>query len=178
MKRAPIRSRPVENNLSAEEWALVLAWLLMRSGETCEMCGGSLTGVLRELVEIQHRRARGMGGTSLPDTHLMSNLLVLHGACHHWIERHERGEALVRGLRILHETDEGGDPIPASEYPLVLHSGRRVLLHPTEPIYLRHPDEWGVRELAARRAVGEEPMGLAVFRVAEGYFRGVAPQPR
>lgn len=157
MKRSAIRRRPVENNLSGDEWRDVLDRLLERSGMLCEMCGQFLEGVLREQVEIQHRRARGMGGTSLPDAHLLSNLLVLHGTCHHWIERRERAEALVWGLRILHETDENGVVVPASEYPLVLHSGRRVLLHPTDSIYVRHPDEYGgAVDMTARRAAGRK----------------------
>jgi hypothetical protein len=101
----------------------------------------------RDQVSIQHRRARGMGGTDLAEGSL-ANLLVICGdgvrCCHGWIEIGERGEAERRGLWVRHATDADGQPVPVERYPLVLWSGRRVLLHPTEPIYLPHPDPWGV----------------------------------
>lgn len=128
--------------------------LLVRTGGTCEgrtpWClapAGSVLGMPRERVSVQHRRAQAMGGTALAETNTLANLLLLCGTgvtgCHGWVEVGERAAAEARGLWVRHDY-QAGQPIPVTEYPLVLHSGRRVLLHPTEPIYLPHPDPWGV----------------------------------
>ncbi len=53
LNRSQIRRRPAENNLTGEEWQVTLGWLLMRSGERCEMCGESLAGVPREQVDAR-----------------------------------------------------------------------------------------------------------------------------
>jgi hypothetical protein len=105
--------------------------------------------MLREQVSIQHRRAQAMGGTVLPEVNNLADLLVLCGSatsrgCHNWVENVERAAAEARGLWVRHEYRDDGTPVPVSEYPLVLWSGRRVLLHPSTPVYLPHPDEWGL----------------------------------
>jgi hypothetical protein len=145
--------------LTAEFWQERLQLLLIRSGGHCEArtpkCaapGGVLTGMDRRRMSIQHRRARGMGGTDDPDANELGNLLIVCGdgvsACHGWIEVDERAEAERRGLWVRHT------PAPVWEYPLVLWSGRRVLLHPTQPLYLPHPDPW---DLQALRAAADTP---------------------
>lgn len=155
MRRAAFRARPADNHLSAVEWEQQFHLLLTRSGGQCEgrtpWClapGGSVLGMPREHVSVQHRRAQGMGGTALAETNNLANLLLLCGTgvtgCHGWVETEDRGEAELRGLWVRH-TSADGRPVPVEQYPLVLWSGRRVLLHPTEPVYLPHPDPWGVR---------------------------------
>ncbi len=153
MRHTWLTWRPADDNLSPAEWALVRQWLPMRSGSRCESCGGPL---LDHDSEIQHRRARGMGGSALPDTHNLSNLLVLHRPCHRAVEDRRDPTHLERGLWLRHEYHDDGTPRLAAEYPLVLWSGRRVLLDPDQPIYLPHPDEWGAHELAARMRTARE----------------------
>lgn len=158
MKRSSIRARLADNHLDRAAWEDRFHLLLTRSGGTCEgrtpAClapAGQITGFLaREQVSVQHRRAQGMGGTSLAETHSLANHLLLCGTgttgCHGWVEVTERALAEQRGLWIRHDTRDGV-PVPPEAYPLVLWSGRRVLLHPTAPIYVDHPDPWGTGPL-------------------------------
>jgi hypothetical protein len=145
-----MKSRPADNHMSADEVDLLVQSLLVRSGGQCEgrtpRCGapgGSVLGMPREQVSVQHRKAQGSGGTSRTDVHGLHNVLLLCGTgvtfCHGWVECEERGLAWQRGLWI-HQADDG------ATVPLVLHSGRRVLLHPTEPRYVEHPDPYGLRD--------------------------------
>lgn len=154
LKRGRIRSRPSDNHLTAEQWAETFQRLLERSGGQCEgrtpACvapSGSVLGMARERVSVQHRRAQGSGGTDLGEVHCLANLLLLCGTgttgCHGWVECQERAAARARGLWVGHEY-RGGEPVPVQEYPLQLWSGRWVFLDPVVPAYLRHPDEWGV----------------------------------
>lgn len=154
MKRTAMKSRPADNHLSRAEWDALFQLLLVRSGGQCEgrtpACiapGGSILGMQREQVSVQHRRAQGMGGTALTATNDLANLLLLCGTgntgCHGWVENDERGEAKRRGLWVGHEYRDGA-PVPLAEYALTLWSGRRVLLDPTEPVYLPHPDPYGL----------------------------------
>lgn len=136
------------------DWQERLYLLTLRSGGMCEgrtpacIAPGGAVGLLpRYKVSIQHRRARGMGGSRLAETHTLDNLLLLCGSgttgCHGWVENRERAAALARGLWIGHDHDDAGALIPASAYPLVLHSGRRVLLDPISPFYIPAPDPYG-----------------------------------
>lgn len=154
LKRTRMKRKPAGNHLSAGEWAEVFHLLLVRSGGMCEgrtpdcaAPGGSVIGMPRDRVSIQHRRAQGAGGTSTAEANSLANLLVLCGTgtvfCHGWVETQERDAAEKRGLWVRH-TYEDGVLVPVERYPLVLHSGRRVFLHPTEPRYVEHPDPWGL----------------------------------
>jgi len=156
VKRAARRSRRPDNHLSMAEWDTLFQQLLVRSGGMCEgrtpACAAPrrfLLGMPREQVSVQHRRAQGMGGTALDETHSLANLLLLCGTgvsgCHGWVECDERDLAEQRGLWVRHEYRDGA-PVPIDEYPLVLWSGRRVMLHPAQPVYLPHPDPWGMNE--------------------------------
>lgn len=155
--------------LSGPEWEQQEHLLKVRWGNRCEagivgVCLADRLGYMdhltRDQVEIQHRKARGAGGTSLDDTHVLSNLLWLCRCCHRWVEQRiaveselrtgRPAEAERRGLWIRHAYRDGV-PVPASEVPLVLPSGRRVLLHPTEPFYLPHPDPMDMETLLAGR---------------------------
>lgn len=71
---------------SPETRALCLA----RAGYRCEYCHGSLDGV--HGYSLQHRKARGMGGSRDRSLGLPPNLLVLCGSGttghHGWVEGH------------------------------------------------------------------------------------------
>lgn len=161
MTRTAMKRRSADNHLSTQEWEQTFHLLITRSGLLCEgrtpACippGGRLEELPRERISIQHRRAQGSGGTSREDVHCLANLLVLCGTgtgagCHPWVECHERAAAEARGLWVRHEYDANGNPVPIWTYPLVLFSGRRVLLDPVSPIYLPHPDPWGIAEMRA-----------------------------
>ena len=78
-----------------------------------------------QAVEIQHRRARGMGGTRKPDTDSPANGLMVCRACHDVIERRP-ATSLRNGWRLRQTTD--GRPTVPSEVAVVWR-GRRVWLH-------------------------------------------------
>ncbi len=162
-----MKSRPADNHLSRAEVEEQFHLLLTRSGGLCEGQGpqclaahqrGYVWDMPRERVSIQHRRAQGMGGTSLAETNQLGNWLLLCGTgvtgCHGWVETTEAGraEGKRRGLVVMHDYRDG-EPVPVEEYPLILHSGRRVFLHPTQPIYLPHPDPYDLETLLRGRVV-------------------------
>lgn len=145
LRRTPINRKPADNHLTADEWAGIFQLLLARSGGQCEAgtpwCYAPVVaGLPRNLVSIQHRRARGAGGTALPDGVDLANYLILCGTgtagCHGWVETKERAEAEALGLWVRHAYDDDGEPVPVASIPVTLAGGRPVLLHPTEPRYL------------------------------------------
>ncbi len=127
--------------VEAAFWDERLQMLLARSFGYCEArsprCfapAGLLLGMDRSRMSIQHRRARGMGGTNDPAAHRMDNLLIVCGdgvtGCHGWIEVDDRAEAERRGLWLRHGV------LDPSEVPVILPDGRWALLHPESPAYL------------------------------------------
>jgi hypothetical protein len=149
-----MKRRPADNHLTGDEWDVQGQMLLVRTGGLCEgrtpACiapDGLVLGMPREQVEIQHRRAQGMGGTALVEANNLANLLLLCARCHRWVESRpsppDDGADLARrrGLWVGHDYRDGV-PVPVEEYPLVLASGRMVLLDPVVPEYRRHPSEW------------------------------------
>ncbi len=118
------------------EW--VFDALLFRSSGLCEarthrcLAGpdGNLSRLSRGLVSIQHRLARGMGGTSREDVHNIQDLLVVcgHGTvgCHWWIEDRRPGME-ERGLWRRHRSAQA--ELEQGPVPVILRSGRIVLLH-------------------------------------------------
>jgi hypothetical protein len=127
-----------------EEWRVIEHLLAVRSGGPrghCEVCGRESEPGVREL-SIQHRQARGMGGTRNPLVHDLTRLVFacagfsrrLAGVlgCHGLLESHPLW-ARKRGLGNLPDT---ADP---AIWPVVLYGGRRVLLD-YNPIYLTCPD--------------------------------------
>lgn len=85
----------------------VRALVLQRAEGRCERCGVNLDGFF---YSLQHRRARGMGGSSRSGTNLAGNLVALCGSattgCHGYIEANPDAAA-CDGLRIR----QGDDPL-------------------------------------------------------------------
>lgn len=88
--------------------------LVIQRDITCVMCD-------QRGEQIHHRRPRGMGGTSRPDAHNPSVLVLLCRACHAHVESH-RTDALDRGLLLPQSC------IHTNAAPLTWHN-RTVLLH-------------------------------------------------
>lgn len=82
------------------------AAVIRRDESICQWCGLYVDTATGD-YSLQHRRARGMGGSSLPDTDLPSNLVLVHGSattgCHGHIESH-REEAIARGFNVPQST--------------------------------------------------------------------------
>lgn len=80
LERAARTRRPARDTGPS---AAVRKLVLDRDGMQCAACGVSMTG---RPASIQHRRARGMGGTVDPSANLPSNLVLLCGdgitGCH------------------------------------------------------------------------------------------------
>lgn len=86
----------------------IRAVVLERDDWSCTWCGQPLN-TSRD-YSLQHRRARGSGGSRREDTNSPANLLSVHGSatteCHGYIEGHPL-EAKARGFRL----DQGIDPL-------------------------------------------------------------------
>ena len=140
------------------EWAAIFDKLLNRCGGVCEArteaclapADGRLERLTRSQVSVQHRRARGAGGTSLEATHFLDNLLLLCGTgttgCHGWVETQERAAGVAMGFVLPHSYDDGR-PVQAWRYPVRIWGGRWRVLHPFyadyEPVpsHLQHAVE-------------------------------------
>lgn|SRR5690606_11338268 len=85
--------------------------VLERDGGACAWCGGVVGG---GAYSLQHRRARGMGGTRRRDANSPANLVTVCGSattgCHGWIESHP-GEAERRGFRLRQLADPVDVPV-------------------------------------------------------------------
>ena len=79
-----------------------------RDGHRCIRCGAPSP------LTLQHRRARGMGGSSDPSTNGTANLIVLCGSgtsgCHGWVESHPT-EANLAGWRVAQRCDPENIPV-------------------------------------------------------------------
>jgi hypothetical protein len=84
--------------------------VIARAFGRCELCGTRLRSAGQWVAEhsFHHRRPRGMGGTSRPESNGAANLLLLCGSgvtgCHGWIEEH-RAVARAQG-QLLSQTDD------------------------------------------------------------------------
>lgn len=130
------------------DWGYVQHLLVCRAGPLCECCGRPFQPGVRE-ANIHHRRTRAAGGTRRGDVHSLSNLLLLCAGftrrlggvngCHGLVTTDPAAvDATGRGLTV----PQGVDLTLA---PVVLFSGRRVLLDPISPFYLTPGDglaEW------------------------------------
>ena len=86
----------------------VIETVLERAGGRCEV---AMAGCTVLPVDMQHRRARGTGGTSRTNGNLPSGALAVCRHCHTWIESNLR-EAREYGWSVsIHEPDP--DTIPA-----------------------------------------------------------------
>jgi hypothetical protein len=76
--------------------------VIARDKQTCQWCG-RWVDVESGWYSLQHRRARGMGGTKRIDTDLACNLVLVCGTgtteCHGEIESH-RERAVERGFNV------------------------------------------------------------------------------
>lgn len=131
------------------DWQYLGTLLATRSGARCEIrspaCIAGPRGDLNVLPPMHrsfhHRRPRGKGGTSRANVHSLAALINTcgHGTlgCHWYVEQH-RDYGRVRGLLVPNVgTAEATDP---ARVPVVLSSGRRVLLSEDGPFYLPPPD--------------------------------------
>ena len=118
------------------QWETLRGQLILRSGGRCETCGVALGS---PGWSAHHRCLRGMGGTRRAGINALSNLLAVCGsgstACHGWIHGNPK-EAYRLGWMM-----PSADDIltVSSRTPVVLYSGRRVLLDPVAQGYLSAP---------------------------------------
>ena len=118
------------------DWRWIRHLLACRSGQRCEICGRALGAA--DVVSVHHRDPRGMGGTRVPWVHALGGLLLVCGdgvrGCHGAAESH-RSEARRVGILV----DGAAPEARPWHVPLVLASGRRVLLAENECFYLPAP---------------------------------------
>lgn len=127
------------------DWDAVEAALNSRSGSRCEIrspdCLGATivvngittTGHIghlpRRMRSAHHRRPRGMGGTRRVDVDSIAGLINCCGdgvtGCHGYVESN-REWARAQGLLVPNHGT--GDAVDPAAVPVVLPSGRRVLL--------------------------------------------------
>lgn len=81
--------------------------IYMRDRMKCARCGMRTT-------QIQHRRARGMGGTKRAETNEPANGILLCGSatqgCHGWVETH-RAEGLANGWIVPQSQEPSTVPV-------------------------------------------------------------------
>lgn len=123
----------------ADQIRMTLHMLAVRSGQRCEWCGKPIRRT--DVSSMHHRMPRGAGGTRREGIHSLAVLVLVHGhgtlGCHRYMEI-RRDDARDRGFLISHHLTR--EPIDPASVPLVLASGRRVLLDPVSPLYLPPPD--------------------------------------
>lgn len=94
--------------------------VIARDLSRCQWCGRYVR-TESGWYSLQHRRARGMGGTSRASSNDPANLLLVCGTgtteCHGWIEAHPQ-EAEARGFRM----NSGAEP---SRVPYIDAAGKK-----------------------------------------------------
>ena len=87
--------------------AAVRRHVIERDGSRCQWCGRYVR-TESGWYSLQHRRARGMGGSRRASTDAPANLVLVCGTgtteCHGYIEAHP-GEAAERGFRVNSSAD-------------------------------------------------------------------------
>lgn len=118
--------------------AATVALVVERDRGCCARCGQHVAGGVRGLdFSIQHRRARGAGGTRREDTNSPAALILLCGSattgCHLHVESH-RVEAREFGWAVRQSDDPASMP--------VLHAvhGGWVLLTPAGQVTAHSPN--------------------------------------
>ena len=71
-----------------------------RAKGKCDRCGTAITTG----AQYHHRRARGMGSTTRTESSSPANCLLLHPACHQYIELH-RTESYNKGWLVRQNDD-------------------------------------------------------------------------
>lgn len=141
-KTPKLATRSAAPVVSAEFSRAVVDLILERDMHSCVRCGMGV-GDLRGMdFSIQHRRARGAGGSVLPDTALPSNGVILCGSattkCHAEVER-RRVEDEIAGYWAPQLA--GGKPVVMTTVPLHHAAHGWILL-----------DDFGGFDRIARRA--------------------------
>lgn len=83
----------------------VMEIIRSRAEGMCERCGE------RPGDDPQHRKPRGMGGTSLPSTNYPSNLVLLCRPCHRHVEVVDRKRAYPDGWLVPRTQDPSQWPV-------------------------------------------------------------------
>lgn len=86
--------------------------IVERAGFRCERCGAGCAGTRGVDWSVQHRRARGMGGTNARPT-VAGGVLLCGSAttgCHGWVESHPH-DAAAAGWRLGPNEDPREVPI-------------------------------------------------------------------
>lgn len=118
--------------------------VITRDGGCCVACGLTVadpeTGRPYAQFSIQHRRARGMGGTTDPSSSAPTNGLLACGTgvtgCHGRMES-EPDWALLKGYRVRQSDDPADVPVivatPAGEAAYLLTGFDRLLAYANTP---------------------------------------------
>lgn len=112
-KRGNAPKRPTARDTGPTAKVVALVW--RRDEGCCVSCGRQCVFADRSTGwSVQHRRARGMGGTRQPDANQPQNLIVLCGSattgCHGWVESH-REAALLNGWAVKSNSDPLREPV-------------------------------------------------------------------
>lgn len=102
-----------------------------RDDHCCVACG-HWVDVEGGNYSLQHRRARGAGGSRRSDTNSLANLILMCGSattgCHGYVEAHP-DYALSRGYRVTQQQDPALVPVWVAGWG-------EVLLDPDQPMYV------------------------------------------
>lgn len=115
VRRTPLRSRARTTRTRVKvtgptRTTREVVWA--RAGGRCELCGGSIAGVVG--FSMHHRLPRRMGGSSRPELNTPANLILLCGSgttgCHGRVESH-REQAYGEGLLLREGQDPAAVPV-------------------------------------------------------------------
>jgi 5-methylcytosine-specific restriction endonuclease McrA len=79
--------------------------VLKRADGRCEKCG-----MFTDVLQLHHRRARGMGSTRRPESNQPSNAAAICPPCHTHIES-RRADALFQGWLVRQEKSPAETPV-------------------------------------------------------------------